>query len=100
MILPTKGIHADRALLSIGADILRLLDEPKTVSRLWDEARSARSTRVASPTLSFDWFVLALDLLYALGIVELEQGRIIRRSASVSSDFVSSSPPAPDSVGR
>lgn len=100
MILPTKGIHADRALLSVGADILRLLDEPKTVSRLWDEARSTRSARVASPTLSFDWFVLALDLLYALGVLELEQGRVVRRSASVSSDFVSPSPPTSDPVGR
>ncbi len=43
MILPTKGIQADRALLAVGADILRLLDEPKTVSRLWDEMRAYRN---------------------------------------------------------
>jgi hypothetical protein len=81
MILPTKGIQADRALLSIGADILRLLDEPKTISRLWEQVRAARSERPASSTLGFDWFVLALDLLYALGVVDWEHGRLFRLSA-------------------
>ena len=100
MILPTKGIHADRALLSVGADILRLLDEPKTVSRIWDEARSTRSARKASTTLSFDWFVLALDLLYALGVVELEQGRLVRRSSSTSSGIPNSSSLSPEPVGH
>ncbi|MFP2930149.1 ABC-three component system middle component 6 [Pyxidicoccus sp. 3LG] len=81
MILPTKGIGADRALLSVGADILRLLDEPKTVSRIWDELRTARTRREATSTLGFDWFVLALDLLYIVGAVNLEQGRLFRSSA-------------------
>lgn len=39
MILPTKGISPSKALLSIGAGILRELDEPKTVSRLWCDFR-------------------------------------------------------------
>jgi hypothetical protein len=86
VILPTKGISADRALLSIGADILRMLDEAKTVSRVWDEVRSSTSLQRPSSTLSFDWFVLALDLLYILGIVELEQGRLVRRAAASSSE--------------
>jgi hypothetical protein len=80
MILPTKGIRADRALLSVGADILRLLEEPKTVSRVWEEIRAWRDKSPTSSTLAFDWFVLALDLLYVLGAVELEQGRLVRRS--------------------
>jgi ABC-3C biological conflict system middle component len=100
MILPTKGINADRALLSVGADILRLLDEPKTVSRLWDEARLTRIMRKTSATLSFDWFVLALDLLYALGIVELEQGRLVRRSASAGSSILGPSPLSPEPIGQ
>ncbi|NVJ09582.1 hypothetical protein HUW63_30700 [Myxococcus sp. AM001] len=81
MILPTKGIRADRALLSVGADVLRLLDEPKTVSRIWDEVRSAWSMREGASRLSFDWFVLALDLLYVLGAVDMEQGRLARRNS-------------------
>lgn len=76
MILPTKGIESDRALLSLGAGILPLLDESKTVSRLWEEFREGRR---AESRVTFEWFVLALDLLYALGAIELERGRVTRR---------------------
>ncbi|HXQ20028.1 MAG TPA: ABC-three component system middle component 6 [Candidatus Acidoferrales bacterium] len=74
MILPTKGIAADRALLSVGAGVLRLLDEPKTVSRVWDEMRRAQPT--SSVSVTFDWFVLAMDLLCVLGTIDLEKGRL------------------------
>ncbi len=35
MILPTKGILPRKALISIGGDVLRTLDDAQTVSRLW-----------------------------------------------------------------
>ncbi|HMV65752.1 MAG TPA: hypothetical protein PKA64_02785 [Myxococcota bacterium] len=75
MILPTKGIDPDRALLALGADVLRLLDEPKTISRVWEELAEAHADPQRS-TLTFDWFVLSLDVLFALGIVSLERGRL------------------------
>ncbi|GHO94589.1 hypothetical protein KSF_046370 [Reticulibacter mediterranei] len=37
MILPTKRLGPERAMLTVGAEILSLLTEPKTVSRLWHE---------------------------------------------------------------
>ncbi|MCK4826196.1 hypothetical protein KA005_61205, partial [bacterium] len=70
MILPTKHINHDRALLSIGAEILRHLSEPKTVSRLWDDLRIARNSTAESSSLAYDWFVLALDLLYILNTIK------------------------------
>jgi len=73
MILPTKGILPRQALLSVGADILRLLSDSKTVSRLWSEYQK-QSTHSAT----FDWFVLGLDLLFVFGAVEFERGRIRR----------------------
>ncbi len=75
MILPTKGISPDVALLSVGAKVLALLSEPKTVSRVWDEL--AKSTAGQS-MMPYDWFVLALDMLYAMGLLELERGRLCR----------------------
>lgn len=77
MILPTKGVAADRALLSIGADVLRKLDRPKTVSLLWDSVRDRRSSLLE--TVSYDWFLLSLDLLYTLGAIDFEDGRLARR---------------------
>lgn len=80
MILPTKGIEPDRALLSVGAEVLRLLDEPKTVSRLWEELREGRREE---SRLTFDWFVLATDLLFAIGAVQLDRGRLVRAHRNV-----------------
>jgi len=80
MILPSKHLGEDRALLHVGAEILALLDEPKTVSRLWAELKGVRTGRSETSSLTYDWFVLALDLLYALEAVELNQGRIEKRT--------------------
>jgi hypothetical protein len=79
MILPTKGIAPERALLSLGGEVLRRLDEPKTVSRVWDEMRRTRMP--LAPALTFDWFVLALDLLCSIGAVQLEKGRLMKAVA-------------------
>ena len=79
MILPTKGIAPDRALISVGARVLQLLSEPKTVSRVWDEIRTATPPLSG---ISFDWFVLSLDLLFAVGAIDLERGRLHRRPAA------------------
>ena len=71
MLLPTKGVSPDRALLTLGADVLALLKEPKTVSKLWADIQSDRLNRSAFAKVSFDWFVLSLDVLFALGCIQL-----------------------------
>ncbi|HXW71010.1 MAG TPA: ABC-three component system middle component 6 [Methylocella sp.] len=81
MILPTKHIRPDRALLAVGGELLGRLREPMTVSRLWDELRSRRGDPSEPAPVSYDWFVLALDLLYMVGAVEFERG-LIRKVAS------------------
>ncbi len=77
MILPTKRLGVDRALLTVGGEIIRLLNEPKTVSRIWEELKRVRTAQGKRHSLSYDWFVLALDLLYAIGAIQLEGGRIV-----------------------
>ena len=76
MILPTKGLAVDRALLSVGADILRKLERPQTVSRLWEQLGKRQSSLLHS--ISYDWFLLALDFLFLSGAIELDQGRVRR----------------------
>ena len=78
MILPTKHLRPERAMLTVGAEVLRLLTEPKTVSRLWDELKRAMDERSSTRKVNYDWFVLTLDFLYMLGAVEMDQGRIRR----------------------
>lgn len=77
MILPTKHISTQRSLLGIGAEILEELEEPKTVSTLWNDIQNRR--RESPNRLPFDWFVLALNFLYSLDTIELRRGRLSRR---------------------
>ncbi len=76
MILPTKRLPQDRALLAVGADVLVMLVRPQTVSKLWDDMKRKRFDRGSSTPLPFDWFLLSLSLLFALGAVELREGRL------------------------
>lgn len=76
MILPTKRLPQDRALLAVGADVLVMLDRPQTISKLWDDLKRKRGERVASAPLPFDWFLLSITLLFALGAVDLREGRL------------------------
>ena len=80
MILPTKRLSIESSLLGVGADILRLLHEPKSISRLWDELKNLRAVLdVRGERLTFEWFVLSLDLLFLAELVRLEHGVLIRR---------------------
>lgn len=76
MLLPTKHLPAEQSLLWIGAEILTLLNAPKTVSRVWEELRKLRKDSFESSTVTYDWFVLALDVLYMFGAIELHRGKI------------------------
>ena len=79
MILPTKHLPQERSLIGIGGEVLGLLDEKKTVSALWNEFKRPCLDRGA--TITFDWFVLALDLLYIMDAISLERGLVRRVSA-------------------
>lgn len=79
VLLPTKGVVADRALLAVGAEILELLREPNSVSSTWDRLRAARAATGSESAITFDWFALALACLYAVGVIVLtSDGRIER----------------------
>jgi hypothetical protein len=80
MILPTKHLPESHSLIGVGGTILALLAEREaTVSSLWDDFRVARQE---SGRVSFDWFVLGLDLLFALGTIEFDRGVLRRREAA------------------
>lgn len=83
MILPSKHLPQDRALLTVGGHILTFLAHPKTVSALWEELNRPTDgvTAVLPRRITYDWFLLALDLLYALGTIELDSGLVTRRTA-------------------
>lgn len=80
MILPSKHLSEDRALLTVGARVLQRLNRPKSVSALWEEMR-LESDKKMRGRLTYDWFVLALDLLFAVDAIELHDGVITKKSS-------------------
>ncbi len=76
MILPTKYLSHDRALISVGGQILKHLEEPRSASALWDCVREAQTYKTGAALVSFDWFVLALNLLYAISAISYRDGII------------------------
>ena len=72
MIAPTKHISIDASLIGVGAAVLRQLPEPRTITALWESCRQIAAIG------TFHRFVLALDLLYLLGAIDLNDGLIIR----------------------
>jgi hypothetical protein len=76
MILPTKYLSHDRALITVGGVILKNLEEPRSVSALWDCVREAQASKAATALVSFDWFVLALNLLYVISAIDYQNGVI------------------------
>ena len=81
MILPTKHLSEDRALLTVGARLLICLSQPKTVSALWEEiSRPTLAENIKRPALRYDSYVLALDLLFLMGTIEFQNGLLNRKT--------------------
>ena len=78
MILPTKHIKPDRSLLGIGAEILTLLSDPKTVSGLWNDFKKLRADTEGVGSIGFEWFILAIDFLFIVDSIEYIQGRLVK----------------------
>ncbi len=75
MILPTKHIPTSHSLLGVGAKVLTALERPKTLVALWDQLREQPEVG------TFARLVLSLDLLYMIGVIDLQDGLITRRRA-------------------
>jgi hypothetical protein len=73
MILPDKNISMSHSLLGMGSKVITELHVPQTVSSLWEKVRIHEEIR------TFEKYVLTLDLLFALGLIELDGGIIRRR---------------------
>jgi hypothetical protein len=80
MILPTKRLSIESSLLGVGADVLMVLNQPKSVSRVWAELKEPRrSLNERGERLTFEWFVLALDVLFLTDSVSLHDGVLTRK---------------------
>lgn len=83
MLLPDKHISFAESLLGFGSFVLDNINQPITVDNLW---RQFQRQAVSYPAFqAFDNLVLALDALFALGLVEINKsGEVCRRRAEAS----------------
>ena len=73
MIVPTKGVAPQRALLAVGAQIILATGtQPVTVTQAWRRLLAWRADHQHDTPVPFWWFALALDVLYAMGLVDLD----------------------------
>ena len=79
MILPSKHLPPRRSLLGIGAEILAQLDEPLTVSEVWERVRSTRESAPSSVALGYDEFILSITFLHAVWVLDLEDGLLRKK---------------------
>jgi len=73
MLMPTKHIKSENAIIGVGAEILGLLPYEKTVSRLFHDLQIQRRQSDLT-TLHFDWFLLSLDFLFLMNAIRFENG--------------------------
>lgn len=72
MILPSKHISQEQALIGVGAVLLKEIRKPQTVTSLWEAVCEHKAVG------TFERFVLALDMLHITGVIALKDGLIAR----------------------
>jgi hypothetical protein len=80
-LLPKKHLSTSESLIGIGAVVLTLLkSEGLTLERIWEEIKTNDiMRRRIHGSVAFDNIILAVDFLFTIGIVRLnEEGHIER----------------------
>lgn len=77
VLLPTKYIHKERTVIMAGARLIHLLEEPLTVTQLWDYYKNQQNS-LKRPMVPFDLFILTLDFLYSIGVIEFKREKLRR----------------------
>lgn len=72
MIMPSKYLREDEALIGVSAALLPLVEKNGNLTALWESAKKIDTVG------SFERFILALDFLYLLGLVDLDNNKIVR----------------------
>lgn len=74
MIMPTKFIQEDEALIGVGAILLERLSSEKSLSDLWE------CTKKIPNVGNFERFILSLDMLFVLDLIVLKNNKLMRKT--------------------
>lgn len=79
MFLPDKHISFAESLLGLGHFVLESLQSPITIDNLWRSFEKIQGNEYPAYH-SFDNLVLAVDALYAIGAIDLDDEGQLRRN--------------------
>lgn len=72
MIIPDKNIKLQNSLLGMGAQVLSELQTSETISSLWEKIKTNKAIN------SYEKFVLTLDFLFMLNLIDLQEGIVVK----------------------
>ena len=76
MILPTKHIRISESLIGLGGYLLSIIKKPLTIDQIWMTYEKTNNKRFPAYH-TFDNVILALDLLFIMGIIDInEEGEL------------------------
>jgi hypothetical protein len=77
MIFPSKHVRLAESILGLSAFVLKFLQNPKNIDILWGEVKQIYNSSSFPANHSYDNFILAIDYLYLVGIINTnEKGEI------------------------
>lgn len=83
MILPTKHISLAESIFGLAGVLIKILNKPKTIDNLWHTYSKKYNDKPSFPAYhNFDNLILALNLLYAIGAIEINEKGYIYNATS------------------
>ena len=70
--MPNKYLKEEDTLLGSSAVIFNNIQEHQNLSELWDNVKNNNSV------YNFERFILTLDMLYTLGLIDFKNNNIIK----------------------
>lgn len=85
MILPSKHIKLSESLIGLGAFVVSIVKKPLTIDECWKQLNEDYiNTGKLKKHHSFDNFILTVDLLYMIGVIEMNsKGEIYNVSSEI-----------------
>lgn len=83
MILPSKHIRFSESLLGLGGILLSFINEPKTVDEIWFQYLEINNSKKVFPAYhNFDNVILALNYLYLIGVIQIDNNGKIQNATN------------------
>lgn len=77
MILPEKHISLYESYFGFGGYLLQLIDKAESVDTIWEKFSQVNDTSEFPEYQSYDSFILALNYLFIIGAIDLDEKGLI-----------------------